>query len=176
MQFISKTLVLSLFVSLLAACSTTPYRAPTTSTPVQVEERSVISTPRTTTDNSASIVDNKATTKPSSPTVTSSPSVIALLGNAEQQQQTGDYPSAINTLQRAQRIAPQDPTVYYQLAQTHRALETYTLAEHVALKGVSVAAGQAVILKKLWQLIADIRMQSGDSAGANKAKAQATKY
>ncbi len=176
MQFISKTLVLSLFVSLLVGCSTISYRAPTTSTPPQVEERSVISTPRTTTDNSTSIVDNKTTTPPPSSTVTSSPAVIALLGNAEQQQQIGDYPSAINTLQRAQRIAPQDPTVYYQLAQTHRALETYTLAEQVALKGVSVAAGQTTILKKLWQLIADIRMQSGDSAGANKAKAQAAKY
>lgn len=104
------------------------------------------------------------------------PAVIALLGTADAAQQEGDFESAQTALQRAQRIAPQDPDVYYRLAVTHRSLEDYRLAEQVALKGVSIVQGQSNQLRRFWLLIADIRMQSGDISAAEKADAMANRY
>jgi tetratricopeptide (TPR) repeat protein len=117
---------------------------------------------------------------PVSPTVIEtrrqSDAVIALLNSAEAAQQQGDFKSAQTTLQRAQRIAPRDPNVYYKLAVTHRNLEDYRLAEQVALKGVSIVQGQRAQLRKFWLLIADIRMQSGDITAAEKAEKIAERY
>lgn len=105
-----------------------------------------------------------------------SPAVIALLGSAKSAQQQGDFRSAQSALQRAQRIAPRDPEVYYELAIVHRDLEDYRLAEQVALKGVSIVQGQRDQLNRFWLLIADIRMQSGDILSAEKAEATAARY
>ena len=69
-------------------------------------------------------------------------------------------------MQRAQRIDPSDPEVYYSLAFTHMELEDYDLAEQVALKGVSVAQGNNTELKRLWNLLAKIRLRAGDPAGS----------
>ncbi len=102
--------------------------------------------------------------------------VIALLNSAEAAQQQGDFKSAQTTLQRAQRIAPRDPHVYYKLAVTHRNLEDYKMAEQVALKGVSIVQGQREQLRKFWLLIADIRMQAGNITAAEKAQKIAERY
>ena len=120
------------------------------------------------------------TVVPVSPTVIvnnrQSPAVVALLNSADAAQQQGNFKSAQTTLQRAQRIAPKDPDVYYKLAVTHRNLEDYRLAEQVALKGVSIVQGQTKELRRFWLLIADIRMQSGDIVAAEKAEHMASRY
>ncbi|MFT7235298.1 MAG: tetratricopeptide (TPR) repeat protein [Methylophagaceae bacterium] len=105
-----------------------------------------------------------------------SSAIVALLYSADTAQQQGDFKSAQSTLQRAQRIAPRDPEVYYKLAVTHRNLEDYRLAEQVALKGVSIVQGQPSQLRRFWLLIADIRMQSGDVVAAEKAEITANRY
>jgi TolA-binding protein len=79
-------------------------------------------------------------------------------------------------LQRAQRIAPSDPKVYYQLAKAHYELEDFRLAEQVALKGVSYAQGDNTEQKRFWLLLADIRTKKGDKAGAIAARKQADRY
>jgi len=106
----------------------------------------------------------------------SNPAVLALLSDAEKYQQQGNMPAAQSRLQRAQRISPRDPKVYYQLAQTHYELEDYRLAEQVALKGVSYAQGDNAQQKRFWLLLAEIRNKSGDRAGAKSAREQATRY
>jgi tetratricopeptide (TPR) repeat protein len=105
-----------------------------------------------------------------------SDAVIALLNTAEAAQQQGDFKSAQTTLQRAQRIAPRDPSVYYKLAVTHQNLEDYRLAEQVALKGVSIVQGQPDQLRKFWLLIASIRLQAGDVVAAERAEHTASRY
>jgi hypothetical protein len=79
-------------------------------------------------------------------------------------------------LQRAQRIDPRDAEVYYSLALTHMELEDYDLAEQVALKGVSVAQGNNTELKRLWNLLAKIRLRAGDPAGSQAASDKAARY
>lgn len=102
--------------------------------------------------------------------------VLALLDDAEQARASGDYRAAQGSLQRAQRIAPRDPAVYYSLAETHMEQEDYNLAEQVALKGVSVAQGNPYQSQRLWQLLAKIRLRAGDPDGARQADQKAAQY
>ncbi len=105
-----------------------------------------------------------------------STAVVALLSDAEQSRAQGDYQAAQGSLQRAQRIAPRDPEVYYSLALTHMELEDFDLAEQVALKGVSVAQGNPYQSQRLWRLIAKIRLRAGDPEGARQAEQKAASY
>jgi tetratricopeptide (TPR) repeat protein len=105
-----------------------------------------------------------------------SPAVVALLDSAEQARAQGDYRAAQGSLQRAQRIAPRDPAVYYSLAQTHMQQENFDLAEQVALKGVSLAQNNPYQSQRLWKLIAKIRLRAGDPGGAKQAEQKAARY
>lgn len=105
-----------------------------------------------------------------------SPAVIALLETARQDSSSGDLRTAQSRLERALRIAPRDPEVYIQLADVQRRQGQFLQAEQVALKGVSVASGQNSTLRRLWNLIADIRQEGGNAAGAREARQKAAVY
>tara|TARA_R110001606_G_scaffold395213_2_gene567159 strand:+ start:55004 stop:55603 length:600 start_codon:yes stop_codon:yes gene_type:complete len=102
--------------------------------------------------------------------------VIALLNEANNHSKQGDLRSAQTSLQRAQRIAPRDPQVYYALANTHLTLQDYGLAEQVALKGVSIVQGQPDQLNQFWNLIGFIREAAGNTSGAKQARDTASRY
>ncbi|KKN45182.1 hypothetical protein LCGC14_0685620 [marine sediment metagenome] len=167
----------------LNACSTAPSHAPIddrTSRPPSTE-----SAPEPRADNRIKnepvIVESlpeQATIEAITPPTPKkqNPAVIALLASAQQSTDNGNLPAAQNQLQRAQRIAPSDPEVYYSLAQTHLALDNYGLAEQVTLKGISVANGQTDKLKKLWFLMAKIKLRAGDANGAEEAQRKAQSY
>ena len=189
-------LVLLTIVLGFTGCSTAPvYQTPvenrTLPTPepqVKSQDQTVVTAiPDQIMIPAQTIEQNTAITKPDTKTIVPvSPSVIqpvqqntaviALLNSAKSNTQQGALRSAQITLQRAQRIAPNDPEVYYVLAQTHLELEDYALAEQVALKGVSLAQGQASQLRRFWTLIAEIRTAAGNTQGAKKARDTASKY
>ncbi|NVK39621.1 MAG: tetratricopeptide repeat protein [Oceanospirillaceae bacterium] len=104
------------------------------------------------------------------------PAVVALLDSARQQQASGSLGAAQSSLERAQRIAPRDPQVYYQLAELQRQMQKYDEAEQLARRGVAVAGGQPDALRRLWLLIANIRKDAGDLNGARDALEQARRY
>jgi len=136
--------------------------------------------------SSSEIGENELVEKPNKAIVPVAPSsieaapknaaVVALLDSAKKQTKGGELRSAQTSLQRAQRIAPREPEVYYDLAKVHLELEDYGLAEQVALKGVSIVQGQPAQLHKFWALIADIRAAAGNNSGAKKAKEIADRY
>lgn len=115
---------------------------------------------------------------PTSPVVgqASNPAVLALLENASRQKRNGQVQAAQSSLSRAQRIAPRDPEVYYQLADLNRLQGSWGPAEQLALKGTNMAIGDSIMLRRLWLLIADIREQSGQHSAARKARQQAMMY
>lgn len=184
MQTLYRVGAAGIIMLLLNACSTAPYQ--TSTSPAEIEDRSttdastpaqVETAPATSTAvPGTKVIVSEPAAISTAPVVERKPAVIALLDSASKQQQQGDYHAAQSTLQRAQRIAPRDPQVYYSLAQTHLELESYALAEQVALKGVSLVQGQAQQLKRFWQLIARIRLQAGNPQGAEQAEATAAKY
>lgn len=104
------------------------------------------------------------------------PAVVALLDNARQQTRSGSYSTAASTLERAQRIAPREPEVYYEMARVRLKSGDWGQAEHLALKGVQLSAGSDAMLNKLWLLIADIRDEAGDQPGAQRARIKARRY
>ena len=185
--------LLLLIVITFSGCSTSPTVPQSAtedhsiSTEQSVERESVIVSPAPDESGIASQQDieesstitNKAIV-PVSPSVIEpskqNAAVVALLDSAQQHKLEGDLRSAQTSLQRAQRIAPRDPEVYYALANTHRDLQDYALAEQVALKGVSIVQGQPTQLLRFWTLIADIRSDAGNLSGAEKAKEMANRY
>nr|WP_067296940.1 hypothetical protein [Marinobacterium profundum] len=108
--------------------------------------------------------------------VSANPAVVALLDSARQQQGAGSLAAAQTSLERAQRIAPRDPQVYYQLADIQRQMQKYSEAEQLALRGVALAGGQPESLRKLWLLIASVRKDTGNLSGARDALEQARRY
>ena len=120
-------------------------------------------------------VEDDTTPPPATP-FRSKPAVIALMGSARAAQRSGDLQSAQNDLQRAQRIAPRDPNIYFELADTHYQMQDYPLAEQVALKGVSLAGQDRGLLRKFWLLISEIRYASGNNTGGQQAAQQADQY
>ena len=104
------------------------------------------------------------------------PAVIALLKNADQQKRSGSMQAAESSLERAQRIAPRDPEIYYQWADIRRLEGQWSQAEQLALKGTNMAIGDVVMLRRLWLLISDIRSSAGNSSGAKQAKSKAYSY
>lgn len=174
--------IMAMMVMFLSACTT----APITQKP-PVDSRDVPSRPQ---PESAPTQPARPQALPSPPAdsmstdipvpkpapAPSNPAVLALLSDAEKYQQQGNLSAAQSRIQRAQRIAPRDPKVYYQLAQTHYELQDYRLAEQVALKGVSYAQGDNAQLKRFWLLLADIRKNAGNGAGAKAAREQASRY
>ena len=120
-------------------------------------------------------VEENTTPAPATP-FRSKPAVIALMGSARAAQRSGDLQSAQNDLQRAQRIAPRDPNIYFELADTHYQMQDYPLAEQVALKGVSLAGQDRGLLRKFWLLISEIRYASGNNTGGQQAAQQADQY
>ena len=172
-----------LMLSMLAACSTTPYQPSQPPVDDRSSEPTLPQPPETPAyppvEGAPAEQPRSAQPAPSPQVQTpikQSPAVVALLDKAEQARVSGDLRSAQNNLQRAQRIAPRDPKVYYSLAQTHMSLEDYDLAEQVALKGVSLSSGNNVLLKRFWQLLTEIRLRAGDVSGAEVAKLRAQKY
>lgn len=163
---------ISSLLLLISACTSTPIQPP------PVESRSVpvprMEAPAQPAEPSAAPALPPFTAEPQ--VAPSSPAVLALLEDARQFQQQGDYQAAQSRIQRAQRIAPRDPNIYYDLSQTHLELKDYRLAEQVALKGVSYTQGDKSQLKRFWLLLAEIRSASGDRAGAKAAREKAASY
>jgi predicted Zn-dependent protease len=115
-------------------------------------------------------------TTPQSEALPQNAAVVALLDGAQVDTRSGDLRAAQNRLERALRIAPRDPQVYYQLADVQRRMGQFLQAEQVALKGVDVATGQAAALRRLWSLLALIRSDAGNPEGAKAAQREASRY
>jgi hypothetical protein len=138
-----------------------------------VDEVPVFRPQRADTDTTGSAVTPAPVEPQSAPR---NAAVVALLDGAQQDTAGGDLRAAQNRLERALRIAPRDPQVYYQLADVQRRMGQFLQAEQVALKGINVASGQPQQLRRLWSLVALIRSDAGDSAGARAAQQEASRY
>lgn len=104
------------------------------------------------------------------------PATVALLNTASYQTNNGRLRAAQSSLERALRISPKDPEVYLSLGEVHRRLGEFVQSEQITLKGIAVASGQSVKLRKLWTALAKIRSEAGDTVGANKAFQKSQSY
>jgi predicted Zn-dependent protease len=105
--------------------------------------------------------------------VRSSPAVVALLGQAENQANSGDLEAAASSLERAIRIEPRNPLLWYHLATVRLAQQEAAQAEQLAVKSNSLAAGNRLQQSRNWRLIARAREALGDGTGARAAERRA---
>ena len=101
-----------------------------------------------------------------------SPAVVALLEHAEQQANAGELESAVASLERAIRIDPRNPVLWYHLATLRLAQGDPSQAEQLAVKSNSLATGINTQLVRNWQLIARARREQNNAAGAAAADRQ----
>lgn len=99
--------------------------------------------------------------------------VLSLLTVSRDQESRGDLGGASSSLERAMRIAPREPQVFYRLAQVRLAQGDAAQAEQMAQRGLSFAAGRPPLQAGLWELIAQAREQMGNAAGAAEARQRA---
>jgi len=112
--------------------------------------------------------------QPGRPAVTpASPAVVALLGQAESQANSGDLEAAAASLERAIRIEPRNPVLWYHLATVRLAQQEAAQAEQLAVKSNSLAAGNRMQQSRNWRLIARARQALGDATGARAAERRA---
>ncbi len=110
---------------------------------------------------------------PSGINAVQSPAVVALLESAEQQANAGNLESSAASLERAIRIDPNNPVLWYHLATVRLEQGDSVQAEQLAVKSNRLAAGSPAQQARNWQLIAKARAARNDTAGASEARQQA---
>jgi predicted Zn-dependent protease len=103
-----------------------------------------------------------------------SPVVNSLVLAANQSQANPDV--ATTTIERAIRIEPRNPSLFYKLAVLRLKQKKPELAEELAKKTLVLAASDAALKKHGWLLIAQARDMRGDKKGAKEARATADKF
>jgi len=99
--------------------------------------------------------------------------VVALLDQAEQQANAGELESAAASLERAIRIDPRNPVLWYHLATVRLSQGESAQAEQLAVKSNSFAAGNRTQQARNWRLIAQARREQNDTGGAAAAEQRA---
>lgn len=102
-----------------------------------------------------------------------SPAALSLVREADRLLAQNNPSAAVAQLERAQRISPRSPAVYFKLSEAYVAMNQLGNAEQFTLKGLSLAGSDARMQRAGWLLLADIRRARGNVAGADQAEARA---
>lgn len=105
-----------------------------------------------------------------------SPAVLSLLEQADQLRTAGDFTGASSRLERAQRIAPDEPEVYFQLAGVRLEQGRFDEAVNIATQAVDLAGSDNAMKRDLYTLVARAREAAGDTAGASQARQMARSF
>lgn len=162
---------------LLQACSTPVYyppREPVATPPVVVEERLPPPVEERAGVPAGSPPVTRVPVPPQAPVVRQQPpAVVALLDTAERQANAGDLEAASASLERAIRIDPRNPVLWYHLATVRLSQGDAAAAEQLAVKSNSLAAGNHAQQRRNWELVARARRSQEDAAGAREAERRA---
>ena len=96
--------------------------------------------------------------------------VLLLLKQADQLRGAGDLMGASSRLERAQRLMPYEPEIYFQLASLRLEQGKLKDAVDIATQGISHADSDRAIKRDLYLLISRARDALGDSYGATEAR------
>jgi hypothetical protein len=105
-----------------------------------------------------------------------SPVVGALVIAANQNADKGNVGSATTTIERAIRIEPRNPILFYKLAVLRMKESKPRLAEDLAKKSALLAGKDKNLKKHSWLLIAKAREMQKNYKGAKEALAEANKF
>ena len=97
------------------------------------------------------------------------PAVVALLESAHEAEKARQYGRAAAVLERALKVDPRDPRTWHRLAAVRYRQGRHAEAEALALRSLSLRAGDRGLDTRSWRIIAAARRAQGDEAGAREA-------
>ena len=161
-----------------AAASLPAATAPTTTRPVPAEvapaptaTSAPVAMPALSSADAlpAAPAPEEAAAVPPLPPASQNRAVLALLARAHQDASLGRREAAGAGLERALRIEPRNPWLWYELARLRLAQGQYGQASALAQKSNSLSGQQRPLQALNWRLISDARTAQGDAAGASQA-------
>lgn len=108
--------------------------------------------------------------------VPSAPAILALIAEADQNVQTGNYESGAVKIERALRIDARNANLTYKLAEIRLKQEQPRLAEDLAKKAALLAETNHELKKRCWLLIAEAKRLQNDPDGAQQAEQKAAQF
>lgn len=102
-----------------------------------------------------------------------SPAAASLISQADDLMVQGKPDAALSQLERAQRISPRSAQVYFKLSEAYVRTGNLGAAEQFTLKGLSLSGNNNRLQKAGWGLLASIRRERGNVAGAEQAERRA---
>lgn len=99
--------------------------------------------------------------------------VALLWDDAEEARRSGDVDTAVSKLERAVRLAPEDPVLWSRLAELQLQQEEFAVAENLAAKSTALAGEGRLLRYRNWLIIAVARAERGDEEGASEARDEA---
>lgn len=102
-----------------------------------------------------------------------SPAAASLMQKADNLMAQGNAQAALGQLERAQRISPRSAQVYFKLSEAYVETGNLGAAEQFTLKGLSLSGNDTRLQKTGWNLLANIRRERGNVAGAEQAERRA---
>jgi Tfp pilus assembly protein PilF len=108
------------------------------------------------------------------PQPSESTAIVSLINQAAQYRSSGDFAAASTSLERALRIEPRNPQLWYQLAQVRIDQQQYRQAENLAQKSNTLSQNNPRLRRLNWLLISRARSLSGDQQGAENALRKAS--
>lgn len=114
-------------------------------------------------------LDASAPVRPKSP-------VDNLRLQAQAAQAQGNWDRAAGLLERALRLDSREADLYAEIAEVRLGQGRFADAEQIALRGLTVNAGNDERSARLWDAIAQARSGQGKVEGARQARAQACEF
>ncbi|MGR9086710.1 MAG: tetratricopeptide repeat protein [Gammaproteobacteria bacterium] len=114
--------------------------------------------------------------EPIEPPASSSPAVGALVVAANQNSRSGNVEVAASSIDRALKIEPRNPSLYYKLALLRLKQNKPQEAEDLAKKSALLAGSDKQLKRHSWLLIAHARELRRDMQGARQARAKANSF
>lgn len=93
----------------------------------------------------------------------------ALVTQARKLADQGEFGSAIATLERAQRIEPENPLLWIELGRVHQEEGNAAQSESMGRKALALATGDPNAQSAAWRLIADSLRSRGRNQEASEA-------
>lgn len=156
---------IGLILSLLTGCSSTPSVPDQAVTPQAKPAKPPVNTAK----NALKLPQVSPVQRQAVPTT---PAVVALIDQAQMAREAGNYESAVATLERALRMQPRNPMLWYRFAEVRLQQDKPQFAVDLALKAKLLAGGDKNMVQQCLALIAHAKGSLGDEAGAAAAEAE----
>src|SRR5687767_9350963 len=97
----------------------------------------------------------------------------ALVGQAQSQLASKNYPVAASSIERALRIEPDNPLLWIELGKVRQAEGNYVQAENMGRKAIAMSVNAPRAQSEAWRLVAESLRARGKNSEAREAETRA---